>query len=104
MTMEDDRNNAACDMVVDRAQNCITKLKTPINGVCPDHANIAEGVSLSLQMLIPTYRRMNESADTNQLTFGKLKIKGADAINSAMRLAGALGIVYIILKLNGKIS
>lgn len=102
MTYESDRNEAAREMVIDRAERCVEKLKVPpINGVCPDHANLAEGVAISLQMQIPMYRKCAGDAGSDTLTFGKLKVTGAAAINAVMRFAVVAGVIYLILKMHG---
>jgi len=102
MTYENDRNAAAREMVIDRAERCVEKLKAqPSHGVCAMHPDIAEGVAISLQMQIPMYRKCADDAGSDTLTFGKLKVTGAAAINAVMRFAVVAGVIYLILKMHG---
>lgn len=106
MTYENDRNDMARELVAQRAENCIEKLKKPVAGVCPEHANISEGLALSLEMQVPMYRHCSKEVDTEQqaatLTFGKLKLTGKDVIEMTIRAALLLGIIWIIF--GGQIS
>ena len=97
MTYESDKNDMAREFVIERAQTCIGKLKKPVSGVCPEHANISEGLALSLEMQIPLFKKCSkDNAAEATLSFGKLKMTGKDVIEMAIRAALLLGILWII--------
>jgi len=103
MTYENDRNDAAREIVIKRAEACVRRLnQPPTDSVCASHEPIAEGVALSLEMQIPSYRKyVEQESSNNVLTFGKLRVSGAAAINSFMRFAMVAGVIYLILKMHG---
>ena len=99
MTYESDKNDMAREFVIERAQTCIGKLKKQVSGVCPEHANISEGLALSLEMQVPMFQKCSKETSAESvstLSWGKLKLTGKEVIEMAIRAALLLGILWII--------